>query len=302
MDVDITPGSVVAGVSRSDAGQAAVRWAAGEAAARRSPLVLLRAWQPLHPFESALWVAAPGVGDLHHQRRQEQHVLQAAAEAAATAAPGLDIVQHLVRGKPGRILERFGKQASVVVVGGRQVRHLSSSWLGPVTRDVATHAHCPVVLVPESAGVRRGHVVVGVDGSDLSEQVVAFAFDQASLWESGLTAVMSNLIDLHEWVPSADVLDDVHERALCHLSEGLAGWCEKYPDLKVTELVTFRHPLPTLLTAALDADLLVVGTHGLGPVRRHVLGSVTLALMHAALCPVAVVPRSSTGGQGRYES
>lgn len=301
MDIDITPGSVVAGVSRSDAGRAAVRWAAGVAAARKSPLVLLRAWHSKHPFEDLLWAAAPGVGDLHHQRAQEQHVLTAAAEAAATRAPGLDIRQHLVRGKPGQLLERAGELAAMVVVGGRQTRHQSTSWLGPVTRDVATHARCPVVLVPEADGVRRGRVVVGVDGGDLSEQAVAFAFEQASLWDSELTAVMSNLIDLGEWVPSAAVLDDVHERALCHLSEGLAGWCEKYPDVKVTELITFRHPLPTLLTAALDADLLVVGTHGLGPVRQHILGSVSSALMHAAACPIAVVAGSHGDGQAQGE-
>jgi nucleotide-binding universal stress UspA family protein len=38
-----------------------------------------------------------------------------------------------------------------------------------------------------------------------------------------------------------------------------------------------------------DASLIVVGSHGWGPVRRLVFGSVSKALLHHAPCPVLVV-------------
>jgi nucleotide-binding universal stress UspA family protein len=38
-----------------------------------------------------------------------------------------------------------------------------------------------------------------------------------------------------------------------------------------------------------NASLLVVGSHGFGPVRRLVFGSVSTALLHHAPCPVLVV-------------
>jgi nucleotide-binding universal stress UspA family protein len=40
-----------------------------------------------------------------------------------------------------------------------------------------------------------------------------------------------------------------------------------------------------------DVDLMVVGSRGYGPIRRVLLGSVTLKLMSEAPCPVLVVPR-----------
>ena len=43
----------------------------------------------------------------------------------------------------------------------------------------ATHAHCTVIAVPgEMAVPVAGQVVVGVDGSELSEAAVAFAFQR----------------------------------------------------------------------------------------------------------------------------
>jgi nucleotide-binding universal stress UspA family protein len=43
-----------------------------------------------------------------------------------------------------------------------------------------------------------------------------------------------------------------------------------------------------------DADLIVVGTRGLGAVGALMLGSVTQGLLHISPCPVLAVPRSAT--------
>jgi nucleotide-binding universal stress UspA family protein len=44
-----------------------------------------------------------------------------------------------------------------------------------------------------------------------------------------------------------------------------------------------------LLDAADHADLVVVGSHGRGAVKRMLLGSVSQAVLHYARIPVAVV-------------
>ena len=47
------------------------------------------------------------------------------------------------------------------------------------------------------------------------------------------------------------------------------------------------------LAAARNADLIVVGTRGQGPVKGLLLGSVTQRLLHIATCPVLAVPPGS---------
>ena len=53
-----------------------------------------------------------------------------------------------------------------------------------------------------------------------------------------------------------------------------------------------------LAEASTEADLLLVGSRGYGPMRRTLLGSTSAQLMHRAECPVMVLPRS--GGDGRF--
>jgi nucleotide-binding universal stress UspA family protein len=53
--------------------------------------------------------------------------------------------------------------------------------------------------------------------------------------------------------------------------------------------VAFGAPRPALLAAAAEAQLLVVGSRGLGGLEGMSLGSVTAALVHHSPCPVAVV-------------
>jgi nucleotide-binding universal stress UspA family protein len=53
-----------------------------------------------------------------------------------------------------------------------------------------------------------------------------------------------------------------------------------------------------LLEVTREADLLVLGSRGRGPVRRLVLGSVCDAIVRVAACPVLIVPPGRSGGSG----
>ena len=54
----------------------------------------------------------------------------------------------------------------------------------------------------------------------------------------------------------------------------------------------------TACAAELGASLLVVGTHGRTGASRLVLGDMTDQILKAATCPVVVVPRTRTDGEG----
>jgi nucleotide-binding universal stress UspA family protein len=73
------------------------------------------------------------------------------------------------------------------------------------------------------------------------------------------------------------------ERAL-EEADGSAG------DVEVETVVREGAPAATLLEEAQDAELLVVGSRGLGGFRGLLLGSVGQQCAHHAPCPVVIVP------------
>jgi nucleotide-binding universal stress UspA family protein len=73
------------------------------------------------------------------------------------------------------------------------------------------------------------------------------------------------------------------------LSESLAGWREKYPDVDVRQTLVHQEPVKALVDSSPGAALVVVGSRGRGGFRSMLLGSVSHALVHHARCPVAVV-------------
>ena len=78
------------------------------------------------------------------------------------------------------------------------------------------------------------------------------------------------------------------------LTDAVAGWRKKFPDVDVRERVVHAIAAPALVDAARGAELLVVGSRGRGGFRSLLLGSVSHAVMHHATAPVAVVRPFST--------
>lgn len=74
------------------------------------------------------------------------------------------------------------------------------------------------------------------------------------------------------------LLDDAAERIAAH-----------HPDVPVTAELVAGMPREVLEEASAGADLLVVGTRGLGAVLGTLLGSVSRGLLHDAGCPVAII-------------
>jgi nucleotide-binding universal stress UspA family protein len=263
---------IVLGYDGSAGAQHALRWAA-ERAARSGLAVEVVHARAVHLVE-----------DIHPP-------LDETVQAAVSwlRARG-DLEVREPRNDPGpaaEVLLRHSEGAETVVMGARGGGGFAGLRLGSVADQVAAHAPCPAVVVRASTG--QG-VVVGVDGSPVSERAVAFAFSEADRTGQPLTAV-------HAWVPwyadaqGVDLADDLPgaDREAALLGERLAGWRERFPDVELRQRVLSVHPSAALVEASADAALVVVGSHGRGGFRGMVLGSVSRALLHHAACTVAVV-------------
>ncbi|GAA0904948.1 universal stress protein [Pseudonocardia zijingensis] len=293
------PGStVVVGVDGSEPARRAVRWAAQEAVRRGLPLRVVMAFE----WMSGQPVGLAALGDRYRDvmldtaRRQ----LTEAAQLAEHEQPALEVQQQLVVGYPIPVLSAEAEHAELVVIGDRGVGGVAGLLLGSVAVALASRAECPVVVVRGEAEVPdpAAPVVVGVDGSPISEAALAFAFEAAAARKVPLVAVHTwwDLIVDPTMAPLLD-WDAIENDEREVLAERLAGWAEKYPDVHVQRLVSRDRPAHALVEQSLRAQLLVVGSRGRGGLAGLVLGSVSNAVLHRAHCPVAVV-RPEPGAVG----
>ncbi|GAA0223102.1 universal stress protein [Cryptosporangium japonicum] len=282
---------VTVGVDGSPASLDAVAWAANEAGrrGRAVKLVYVNSW-PAYTY--AMWPAW-GPPESRDGREAGRLVVADAARHAAVSAPATQVVTEVVDGGPASVLLDRAEHSALLVVGRRGVGGFPQLVLGSVASQVAIYAGCPVAIVPEHpvppADDGPG-IVLGVDGSDQCQAAIEYAFTEASLRGRKLTAVRS-------WYWPADDPAIVEPAPLpAHhlleqqrlLSEALAGWAEKYPDVEVRTVIAHHRPARALLDATAGAEVLVVGARGSGGFRALLLGSVGETVARHAHCPVVI--------------
>ncbi|MEU4833199.1 universal stress protein [Streptosporangium sp. NPDC023615] len=301
---------VMVGTDGSAPAGRAVAWAAEDAARRGLPLRIVHACEPW-TYDIPMHTP-PGFHDLVAERGRD--TLRAAADLAGGRAPGLEVVTVLRDGPAAEVLRREAADAAQIVVGSRGLGGFTGLLLGSVSRALAGHLGVPVVVVgprdhdgdpgtsghPEGSGdpgesrdTERvyGRIVVGFDGSAHSEAALAYAFEEAARRGVALRAV-------HAWQmpvlgPGAAVhtplVEDISATEERVASGTLVPWLDKYPRVEVERVVVCGHPAGALCDASATADLVVVGSRGLGGIGAAVLGSVGHGVLHHAHCPVAVV-------------
>ncbi len=291
-----TRGPVVVGVDGSQESYRAVDWAASYARDEGLALLLLHAYGGGGAglrIELAAQSAASG-----HTEPARRTCDLAVTYARSVAGTSLEVVGSLHVGTAAGGLRDASRSATLVVVGSRGHGGLTGLLLGSVAVPVSAHAVCPVVVVrgAEAPEVPAGApVVVGVDGSGEAIQAVGFAMAEAQRHGCPLHAVMAwdelwiGAPELQASVPTAA---ELQEDAVRMVSETLAGWSERYPDVRVARVVERGHPGRVLLREAAGARLVVVGSRGRGGFGGLLLGSTSQTLLHRSPVDVAVVRRS----------
>ncbi|MFG1947164.1 universal stress protein [Nonomuraea sp. NPDC048826] len=269
--------SVVVGVDGSASATEALAWAAADAQRRELPLRIVHVCEPGRLGEE--------------EAKYCEGTLAAAAERARASTPGLEVTTGMPSGNVVDALIGESRPADSVVLGSRGLGGFARLMLGSVGRGVAGHACGPVVIVRGGSRPSHGRVVVGDDGSDGSSDAVAYAVEQARAWGVPLHVVYSWQMPV---VPPYAAAYNVRLASACEAelrtaADRVARWRERHPDVEIVGDQRSGHPAEALIQAGETADLVVVGSRGLGGFASALLGSVSHAVLHHMTCPVAVV-------------
>jgi nucleotide-binding universal stress UspA family protein len=147
-----------------------------------------------------------------------------------------------------------------------------------------------------SSGNQRFVVVVGAEFSELSLAAVDEAFSAAGIRGGEVHAVLvrpEHAVEnatFDDGVSYADALEGLRR----HLQARLDAFTSRAPGVPPARVVAhvrfgFAAQQIAELAANLDADLVVVGSHGRQGVKRLLLGSVAEQVVRLARCPVWIV-------------
>ncbi len=274
---------ILVGVDDAPESQIALRWAVDAARQQGLAVRVVRAY--LNEVEQWPALAMAGYVPLPVEPDIFRQGLDEAVEFARDQLGYDDVSGRLVHGDAATAILTEAADAELVVLGSRSRSRVSAAVLGSVATAVAAKAPCPVVVV---RGERRtGPIVVGSDGSELSDDAVAFAFDEAARTGQSLRVV-------HCWhAPEQHIAPIASTRQLLKnwLTESLAAYRDKYPTVNVRASVLNGRPSDILIELSATASLMVVGSRGRGGVAGLLLGSVSQSLLHHADSPVAIVRR-----------
>jgi nucleotide-binding universal stress UspA family protein len=191
------------------------------------------------------------------------------------------------------------EQAEVVVIGSTHRGPLGRTYPGSTGDRLLQGSAWPVAVAPR--GLREDPPpalrTIAVAFLDTPEAHEALDFAAALAQRSGarlrLLSVLPSRAEVFAPVVGRDAeaafasrAREVFQAALDHALAGLGGRVEATGELLEGDVVD---ALATLDRR--DADLLVCGSRGYGPIRRVLLGGVSSRLLRRAACPLLVVPR-----------
>ncbi|MGN8245616.1 universal stress protein [Cellulomonas soli] len=284
-----TDGPVVIATDFSQHSEQTVRWGVDAARTRHAAVLLVHSYRD--PSEAAAWGWYPMVPDTQEYEQEMLTQLHAVRDEIRAREPGVPVEVRLMRGPVVPALRELSSQAQLLVLGAHGQGRRPG--LGSISGQLVTYATCPVALVRTAHAAADAPVVVGVDGSRSSLVAARLAAQEAARRGRPLRVLHARPVpaDPHGRGPAVDGTahlspDDPTHAAARAVADELHS---AHPSVTVSLDLRDDDPVHALVEASREADLLVVGSRGLGAFRGLLLGAVSRDVVRAAHGVVLVV-------------
>lgn len=273
---------VVVGIDGSRAAMQAAIWALDEGVDRDIPLSLLYAIDSTSndPNDTAAEVVAA------------ENIVRTAITTIESLGKQVKLETEIVHRHPVAALLEASRSAAMVCVGSVGFKHAMQGRIGSTASALAASAHCPVTIVPRTAGTTStgaGVVLAVVDGSPASNTVLERSVAEAQLRHASLRVFIRR--QPRGIKPGdIDVAVEAIPRVTAELEHRLTHWRRNHPHLDI-ELVSdhsgLLNYLEHLQRNAAPIRLVVVDPLRPGPAELLLRPS-GRALLEAAGCALMI--------------
>jgi nucleotide-binding universal stress UspA family protein len=143
-------------------------------------------------------------------------------------------------------------------------------------------------------------IVVGVDGSGPSQRALEWAMREAAIRHAPLSvltvhpAVVGYFGGVVSTPQDLELTGQTKAAVQAQTDKALAGLNGPHPE-SVTVRAVHGFPVEELVNASKEADMVVLGSRGVGGFTRLMLGSTAGQVVQHAHCPVLIVPPEDRG-------
>ena len=247
-------------------------------------------------------------------REEAQNLARAASQRALSYFPSWEVQTEVRLGAPAWELIRKADdwRADLLMVGSQGRSALGRLLLGSVSQKVVTEARCSVRVARASIRVPEApvRVIIGVDGSVYSDAAVDEMVRRS--WPEGGVVKVVSVVRL-PFTPTEETrsLPDSYYSQLEKAETGKAqtaitGAVARLKQSGITQPeieseIILGDAREVILDEAArsEADLIVLGSRGLGGFKRFLLGSVAQGVAAYAPCSVEIVRSRQTDGAGQ---
>jgi nucleotide-binding universal stress UspA family protein len=184
---------------------------------------------------------------------------------------------------PAESILKLSKDYDLIVMGAHGENEKDTYALGSVTKKVMRYSKRPILIAKKVSAL--SNLLVCVDGSESSIRALRYGVKLAKKIGSAITLL--NVQEKRIFEAAPEIVKDLGENILSEAMK-VAGRTK----LRINKKLEFGVPSDVIVEIAEKGnyDLIIVGSRGLGKVKRFLLGSVSDDVSHKAKCSVLIVP------------